>query len=287
MIIISDLRGQLCNRIFLTAYGLSLSELTGQRFFDFSLDKYADLFPATRRSKWIEPFYKLTRYTVRAIVKMLWMAPGHPFVIDVTWENTGEHSPGNPEFISRLKRRPLSFLRVDQYLDISKITFPPTQTIRETFTPDPEIMQMVQAHARAAKDGADVLIGLHIRRGDFDIHLGGRYYYPIAFYRETVDRIASFFPNQRIAFLLCSNEKLPLEIFAPYQVTTGPGTSLGDLYCMAECDYLLGPPSTYSLWAAYYKRKPIHHMFRREAPASLDQFWVPDGHFECYELNIL
>ena len=144
---------------------------------------------------------------------------------------------------------------------------------------------MVREHARAAKDGADVLIGLHIRRGDYDIHLGGRHYYPLEFYRETMDRVAALFPNRRIAFLLCSNEKLPMEIFAPHQVATGPGTSLGDLYCLAECDYLLGPPSTYSLWAAYYKRKPIYQMFRREAPASLDNFMVPDGHFECYDLN--
>ena len=86
MIIISDLRGQLCNRIFLTAYGLALSEKAGQRFVDFSLDKYAQLFPATRRSKWLEPFYKFTRYAVRALVKMLWLLPGHPLVIDVTWK---------------------------------------------------------------------------------------------------------------------------------------------------------------------------------------------------------
>jgi len=287
MIIISDLRGQLCNRIFLTAYGLSLAESTGQRFYDFSLNEYARLFPATRRNKWIEPFYKLLRYALRAVVKTLWVLPGHPFVIDVTYENSGECSPGNPDFIARIKRRRLTFFRVNGYFDLSKIVFPPTEIIRETFTPDPEILRVAEEHARLAKDGADVLIAVHIRRGDYDIHLDGRHYYPIEFYREAMDRVASFFTGKRIAFLLCSNVPLPMELFAPYQVMTGPGTQLGDLFCMAECDYLLGPPSTFSLWAAYYKRKPIYQMFRKEAPKSLEEFMVPDGHFECYDLNTL
>lgn len=286
MIILSDLRGQLCNRIFLTGYGMALAEGTGQTLVDFSLNEYAGCFPATRRKKWLELPYKLLRGIVRAFVKIVWRIPmARELIIDVTYSNSGETSTANPAFMARIKRRPITFIRMDSYFDLSKIVFPPTETIRRHFTPDPEVLSTVREHARHAKGDADVLIGVHIRRGDYDVHLGGRHYFPAEFYREAMDRVAALFPNRRVAFLLCSNEKQSLELFAPLRVTPGPGTLLGDLYCLAECDYLLGPPSTYSLWAAYYARKPVCQMFRREAPSSLDQFVVPDGHFECYDLK--
>src|ERR1700689_4577304 len=100
MIIISDLRGQLCNRIFLSGYGLALAEGSGQRLIDFTLNEYADLFPATRRSPWLKLPLKLLRLAVRAVVKILWRLPiARALVIDVTYQNSGECSPGNPEFI--------------------------------------------------------------------------------------------------------------------------------------------------------------------------------------------
>lgn len=286
MLIISDLRGQLCNRIFLTAYGLSLEALTGQKFINFSLDKYAVLFPNTRRPKWAEIPYKLARYVVRAVAKAAWLIPIVRFlVIDVTWKNTGDMSPGNPSFIDRLKRRPLTFIRMDQYFDISKLHFPDVEIIRRTFDPDPPILQAAHDHALRAKGGANVLLGLHIRRRDYDVHLGGRHFYPLDVYRQAMDRMVALFAGRKVAFLLCSDEKLPDDFVAAHPATCGLGTQLGDLYTLAECDYLLGPPSTFSLWAAYYGRKPIYQMIRPEPPDNLDKFMIPDGHFECYDLN--
>jgi hypothetical protein len=90
-----------------------------------------------------------------------------------------------------------------------------------------------------------------------------------------------------VAFLVCSDEPVPDDFLAPFHATRGPGALLGDLYALAECDWVIGPPSTFSLWAACYGRKPIHQLCRRELPASLGDFMVPDGHFECYDLNLL
>jgi hypothetical protein len=288
MLIISDLRGQLCNRIFITAYGLSLQQLTGRKFLNFSLDKYASLFPHTRRASWTELPYQLTRYAVRAVAKAAWLLPiARALVIDVTWANSAAISPMNPAFIARLKRRPLTFLRIAQYFDLSKLAFPDLDIVRHTFAPDPAVTHAAQAHARLARGKAAILVGLHIRRRDYDVHLGGRHFYPLDFYRRAMDRMVALFPGQTVAFLLCSDDALPDDFVATHPATRGLGTQLGDLYTLAECDYLLGPPSTFSLWAAYYGRKPIHHMIRPEPPASLAQFMVPDGHFECYDLNTI
>ena len=286
MIIISDLRGQLCNRIFLTAYGLSLQAQTGQAFLDFSLDKYAKLFPKTRRPAWAVMPYKVARYAVRLAMKIGWASRiGRFLFIDVTYENSGEVSPGNPDFIARLNRRTLTFLRVDQYFDLSKLKFPNVEIIRQRFQPDPEIRQGVLDHVGRAKGDAEVLVGIHIRRSDYDVHLGGRHFYPLELYLQAMERMVALLPDRKVAFLVCSDEAVPDDFLAPYRATRGPGSLLGDLYGLAECDYLIGPPSTFSLWAAYYGRKQLYQMTRPELPQNLDQFMIPDGHFECYDLS--
>src|SRR5579864_7047234 len=88
------------------------------------------------------------------------------------------------------------------------------------------------------------------------------------------------------AFLICSDERQEAATFAPFPVTVGQGTLLGDLFSLAGCDYVVGPPSTYSLWAAFYGRKPLYHMIEPEPPRDLSSFMVPEGRFDCIDLKL-
>ncbi len=278
MIIISDLRGQLCNRIFLTAYGMALAEAANQRFAGFTLHEYAGLFPRTRRSKWMELPYRLLRLGVRLVVKILERFPGgKAFYVDVTYAGTADRSPMNPDFVAKIKQRPLTFVRFQAFMDLSKMAFPShaAERIRTTFEINEDVKEAVRACAEKARQGADVLIGVHIRRGDYASHLDGLHFYPFEFYRKVMDALVEFFPGRKVAFLVCSNETLPMELFASLKITPGPGTVLGDLYSLGECDYIIGPPSTFSMWAAFYKRKPIYLMWEPQAPARLEDFKVP------------
>jgi hypothetical protein len=36
----------------------------------------------------------------------------------------------------------------------------------------------------------------------------------------------------------------------------GPGHFIEDLYALASCDYIIGPPSTFSQWASFYGNVP-------------------------------
>ena len=266
---------------------MSLARATGQQLIDFSLNEYATLFPATRGNKAQQAIFTVTRYLFRAVVKVLERLPFcRNLFITVTYETTGAYSPLNAEFIARLRRRSLTLIRFEGYFDISKLVFPEPKPIREVFTIDPDLAQTVRDHSKSARGHADILIGLHIRRGDYDVHLGGKHYYSLEFYRQVMDAMLTLFPGRQVAFLVCSNEKLPMEMFASLNATMGPGTLLGDLYSLAECDHIIGPPSTFSLWAAFHGLKPIHLMLKSQVPVSLDQFMIPDGHFECFDLNI-
>ena len=78
--------------------------------------------------------------------------------------------------------------------------------------------------------------------------------------------IADQFPTRKIAFLLCSNGKFNHADFNGLKVRPGPGHLVEDMYSLAETDFMVGPPSTYTEWASFYGQKPLLVMNSVEVP---------------------
>lgn len=132
--------------------------------------------------------------------------------------------------------------------------------IRDHFTPvQPHRMNVDRLLSRI-RGAEGLVIGVHVRRGDYKHHLGGRYYYDISRYSETMHQVLALFPTTAVHFLLCSDGALDVAQFAPFTVSVGTGNPVEDMYALARCDYLLGPPSTFSGWAAFYGNVPLHIM---------------------------
>ncbi|HAX17707.1 MAG TPA: hypothetical protein DCY00_03825 [Actinobacteria bacterium] len=45
-----------------------------------------------------------------------------------------------------------------------------------------------------------------------------------------------------------------------------------DLYSLALCDYIFGPPSTFSMWASFYGEVPLRFITNPDTDLSLDKF---------------
>ena len=118
------------------------------------------------------------------------------------------------------------------------------------------------------------LIGIHIRRGDYKEWLCGKYYYSIDDYIKKMKELLSVFKNEKVKFLICSNEKLESESFkeAGFNFAFGLDDTIKDLYSFAKCDYLIGPPSTYSAWASFYGNVPLFHLENLDNPIEIDLF---------------
>jgi hypothetical protein len=128
--------------------------------------------------------------------------------------------------------------------------------IRSYFRPIPPIESAVQQHIAVARKNVDILVGVHIRHGDYATHSGGHLFFEVSEFRELMDRMVNQLPGQRIGFLVCSNEPQPGEAFTGLVWRKGPGTEIGDLMALASCDYIIGPASTYSQWASFYGQVP-------------------------------
>ena len=110
-------------------------------------------------------------------------------------------------------------------------------------------------------DGTGIVCGVHVRRGDYRKWRGGCYFYDDARYASFMRSFLLAEPGTT-AFVVCSNEPVDLDGLrklaeADVSVVSLPdATMYEDLALLSLCDYVMGPPSTYSWWAAFHGGKP-------------------------------
>ncbi len=150
--------------------------------------------------------------------------------------------------------------------------------IKEYFRPVPELCQRVTATVQRARASCDVLVGVHIRQGDYKEHLGGKYFYESETYSRLMRETESLFPGSRVGFLICSNEKQNPATFNSLNCFEPDGHLVVDMYSLAACDYIIGPPSTFSQWASFYGSVPLCIVREPDEALSLDAFVVFDAH---------
>lgn len=149
--------------------------------------------------------------------------------------------------------------------------------IRDYFRPIPELCKRVDETVHRAREKCDVLVGLHIRQGDYKEHLNGKYYYESETYAKLMRETVALFPGKQVGFLICSNQKQNPEVFSSLMHFDPDGHLVVDMYSLAACDYILGPPSTFSQWASFYGSVPLCIVRDAQRPLSLNDFFIFDA----------
>jgi len=134
------------------------------------------------------------------------------------------------------------------------------------------IDEAITAPADAAMQEAErdagrpvVRLGVHIRRGDYRIFHAGKYLYDDEVYIRHINRFASMHPDSDVHVYLSTNDQ---QVSAADYQRQCPHVSVHrygwgpaeDLHMLSACDYLIGPPSTFSLVAAMYRDVPLYRM---------------------------
>jgi hypothetical protein len=148
--------------------------------------------------------------------------------------------------------------------------------IREYFRPIAGIEDASRQAVERLRQQADVVVGVHIRLGDNWKWKGGQYYFPVSRYATWMHELAEQFPGRRVAFLVCSDEPRHEQEFPGLMVGFGPGSQMGDLYALAGCDWILGPLSTFSQWAAFFGNKPLLFLHSQNDSVKLNRFGFTD-----------
>lgn len=154
------------------------------------------------------------------------------------------------------------------------------QTKRELqhiFRPREEIMGKAERMIHDIRKKADLVIGVHIRHGDYKTFFDGRYYYTLEEFHQFMLRIQSIYKGQRVAFFISSNEAFSTDIFEDcqcYRFEKGPSGDILDLYTLSLCDRILGPWSTYSRWASFIGEVPLCFIENKDQQFTDDSFSV-------------
>ena len=115
------------------------------------------------------------------------------------------------------------------------------------------------------REGRQLNLGVHIRRGDYAKWNDGIYCYDDETYGRYINHFAAMHESEEIHVYLSTNDPEVTEddyqqLCPHVHVHHLQGSAPEDLFMLSECDYLIGPPSTFSLVAAMYRDIPLYRM---------------------------
>lgn len=161
--------------------------------------------------------------------------------------------------------------------------------IKFIFRPNNDIIEKVERlfNSRFNRK-TDIIVGVHIRKGDYKTFCEGQYYYSDDVYIRFMRHIQKNFLD-KVRFFCATNEFLPSAIvdeFSPLVISEANAAE--DLYGLSICDYLIGPPSTFSQWASFWGRVPLFVIETPDCLPSVDDFscvyaldYFMNGHICC------
>jgi hypothetical protein len=270
MRVICDAPGQTCNRLW--TYVTSVSQCIAEHkdmvilFYDWTIEDFPHLLhaPFIHFPLWHPWFLRLPR--------------GWGWYKHLTWIVT--HSKSWDKVFNFLGFTKGWSTRTDiRYL---KATLPRLQKI---FRPKEEIMLKAENMIAELKQVSDLVVGVHIRRGDYATWNNGRFFYELEDYHQFMLRIQNLYKDRDVSFFISSNEDFSLSIFEGCKCRRfekEPSCAILDLYTLSVCDCIIGPISSYSRWASFIGEVPLCFLESKDQQFTKNSFSkiVDFFHFE-------
>lgn len=274
--------GQLCNRLFSLVPTMAYAIHNKKRLYVlFENQQYLDYFPNIKNSPWVKfrfskdenhrsSMERATKWLSdkpkknigsKAERTLLRLSEKSDYLFD---DDLRDFDKAGVFFIDGWKHRyDLSFIEEEK------------NVLKNLFAPLPDIKNNVDT---AFNGWNGVTVGVHVRRGDYKEHLGGKFYFDDETYLTIIQKIRSELKGQgknEIRFLICSNESFPAvhEVENLFQIAPlFPSDCMTDLYALSRCDYIIGPPSTFSQWASFMGNTPLNVFFGKNDDIKLSDF---------------
>ena len=285
-VLVARPEGQLGNRIFQAAAFQAAAWEMGFSVLNPALGAYAGFFPALAEDFFCRPGQGLPLARWRLLfcrtldaltsrpLHLVWAAGGCA-VLDIAASHDGseeDYDLCGEDFQRLLSRHRLVVAKGWKFRAHAALKSRREDVLR-LFTPHSGIRAEVERHIAQARSGCDILVGLHVRRGDYANWLGGKFFYGLDAYAAWLLSAHALWPGKKVGFLICSNESVDDLLRLPgVSACAGPGEPITDLYALAACDFLIGPPSTFTLWASYYGGAPLHMLMEKDQALHLEGF---------------
>lgn len=277
MIIFTDRTGQLGNQLFEFSTFIANALANDSKLTNLFFTDYEEYFigpsiqnklPSIRTSLGNSLLNKLARKLLRSpLIHRL-----------ATIFNLMVRGNGEPFDIHMIDSRGFVFLKSGAWFTDFKNFYKYELEIKTYFTPISKYANNITTFIDSCRSNHEILIGVHIRSGDYRDFLGGKFYFEKEVYLDKIIQTAKLFPNKKLCFIICSNEIIDLSYFNPISVYSGLGHFIEDMYTLAQCDYILGPPSTYTMWASFYGNKPLLKIINSDQIIKMSDFKIDFGY---------
>jgi hypothetical protein len=297
LFVISGRCGRMGNRLILFANFIALAEEQGHRVINPTFHSYARFFeamrrdiycqypPATRRS-WLDIVPGMggairgTRIFFHAARAAGLLNERHPIfgkrIFTLRQSPTEKITAlDGPEVQAKIRDAGIVFVNGWTFRAPGLVKRH-AEKIKSYFRPAAGIEQASRQAVDCLRQHADIVVGVHIRQGDYRTFREGTYFFAVAQYAAWMRELAGQFPTSNVAFFVCSDEPRHEQEFPGLCVGVGAGSETGDLCALARCDYILGPVSSFSMWASFYGNKPLLVIRDRETRIEREKFYVPD-----------
>ena len=286
--------GRLANRLIIFTNFIALAEEQGHRVINFTFHSYSHLFeqtrqnlyceyPAPKQKHWLDKipgvgaairktriFYHFTRYACllnerlpifgRAVVTLRELADRRITALDAS------------EVQDKIRAARI-VLVYGWWFRSPNLVEKHGAKIRAYFRP----IEKYETASRAAVDrlrrDADVVIGVHVRHGDYRTARGAKYFFPAERYAGWMRELIPQFPGRKVVFLVCSDEPRHAGEFTGLTVEFG-SSPVSDMYALARCDYILGTRSTFTQWSSFYGETPLLQVNTIDEVVKLENFRV-------------
>lgn len=150
-----------------------------------------------------------------------------------------------------------------------------SEVLRQFFRPIEPLRTEADRVVAQCRQNGEVLVGVHVRHGDYQGFMGGRYFYPFDTYIALMRKVSQFVRPKIATFLVCSDEPQNSAQAADLTVTLSAMGPVQDLWALSRCDLMLGPPSTFSAWAAFLGSVPLWEIADPQQEPAPDGFRIP------------
>ncbi len=131
------------------------------------------------------------------------------------------------------------------------------------------------------RPNGETLIAVHVRRGDFKTWAGGKFYFGDDTYIDKIRQLTQQLDRPAKIILFTNDPNIDLLTYrkAFKNVLLSGHNPAEDHYLMSKCDYIIGPFSTFSMWASFIGDTKYQHIFSEDETIALDRFRVSMGNW--------
>ncbi len=206
---------------------IALAEEQGHRLINFSFHSYSELFEGTReniycgyprpqRRSWMDVIpgvaialrktripYHLTRYA--SVLNERFPIFGNAVVTLRELPGCDKILLDEPEYQEKI--RPARIVLVyGCWLCAPSLVKKHGDKLRAYFRPIEKFENASRDAIAPLRREAEIVIGVHIRHGDYRGWQGGKYFFPASRYAAWMHELAAQFPKRKVAFFVCSDE---------------------------------------------------------------------------------